>query len=267
MHRAGYFDGLAADRRTVLPVPLALGPTGRIRGDDQVALSYEPLAPAEVVMREGVRCTTVERATFDEMRRVRDLREAVVVMDMTAAALLTSIARMRAYLAARTCWRRARLVAKALELASEDSRSPNETRTRLIYELEAGLPRPLVNQEIWDCNGRLLGIADLLDPEAGLVGEFDGADHRSARRHTRDIRREEAFRRHGLEMFRVTGLDLRDPARVVQRIQFHRARAAWLPPQRRTWTIQPPRWKPGDQSLDAYLDERDFLREQYRQGA
>jgi hypothetical protein len=162
-------------------------------------------------------------------------------MDMTAAALLTSIARMRAYLDARTGWRRARLVARALELASEHSRSPNETRTRLIYELEAGLPRPLVNREVWSRDGRLLGIADLLDPEAGLVGEFDGADHRSARRHTDDIRREEAFRRHGLEMFRVTGLDLRDPARVVERIHVHRARARWLPPQRRAWTMEPPR--------------------------
>jgi hypothetical protein len=267
MHRAGFFDGLAADRRTVLPVPLALGPSGRIRRDDQVALSYEPLPPVEVVVREGVRCTTVDRATFDEIRRVRDLREAVVVMDMAAAALLTSIARMRAYLADRTGWRRASLAAEALELANEHSRSPNETRTRLIYELAAGLPRPLVNQEVWGVEGTLLGIADLLDPVAGLVGEFDGADHRSARRHTQDIRREEAFRRHGLEMFRVTGLDLREPARVVERIRFHRARALWLPPERRTWTIEPPRGWLGDQPLDAYLDERDFLLEQYRQGA
>jgi len=186
MHRGGFFDGLAADRRTVLPVPLALGPTGRIRGDDQVALSYEQLPPGEVLVRGGVPCTTANRAVFDEMRRGRDVREAVVVGDMAAAALLVSIRRMRAYLADRTGWRRARLVAHALELLSEHSRSPNETRTRLIYEVEAGLPRPRVNQEIWGLGGKLLGIADLLDPVAGLVGEFDGADHRSARRHTHD---------------------------------------------------------------------------------
>ena len=35
-----------------------------------------------------------------------------------------------------------------------------------------------MNCPVHDRSGRLLGIADLLDEEAGLVVEFDGADHR-----------------------------------------------------------------------------------------
>lgn len=58
-----------------------------------------------------------------------------------------------------------------MALASEHSRSPNETRTRLIYLLDAGLPTPLVSCPIRDRAGRLLGIADLFDPVAGLAVE------------------------------------------------------------------------------------------------
>ena len=36
-----------------------------------------------------------------------------------------------------------------------------------------------VNCPIQDLAGNLLGIADLLDEEAGLAVEFDGADHRA----------------------------------------------------------------------------------------
>src|SRR3954447_802486 len=65
----------------------------------------------------------------------------------------------------------------ALDLASEDSRSPNETRMRLVWVLDAGLPVPAVNQPVYDLDGRLLGVADLLDVAAGVVGEYDGEDH------------------------------------------------------------------------------------------
>ncbi len=224
-------------------------------------LSREPLDPSEVVVIHGIPCTEVRRAVFDEMRRTREVREATVAMDMAAAALLTSIRRARAYLANRRRWRRSTVVEAALDLASEDSRSPNESRVRLIWEVDARLPRPLVNQHVWDRHGNLLGIADLLDVEAGLVGEFDGADHRTATRHTHDIERQGRFERQGLEVFRVTGLDVLKPERVVDRILFHRSRACGLPFEKRHWTIAPPRgWEPA-QSLDEYLDERDFLRE------
>src|SRR5690348_17537544 len=43
-------------------------------------------------------------------------------------------------------------------------------------------------------------------------------------------------RRHRLEMFRVTGPDLPDRAKVVGRMQAARGRAKWLPPGSRPWT-------------------------------
>lgn len=169
--------------------------------------------------------------------------------------------RMRSYLETHRSWRRSRRVEAALALASEVSRSPNETRTRLIWVLDARLSPPLVNQDVFTRSGRLVGVADLLDPFAGVVGEYDGADHRSARRHSRDVAREEAFRRLGLEYVKVTGPDLLRPSVVVDRMLSTRSRARFLPEAERPWTLEPPPGWPRAQSLDEILDCRDLLAE------
>ena len=48
---------------------------------------------------------------------------------------------------------------------------------RLVWVLIAELCPPLCNAPLFDLGGQLLGIPDLFDPEAGLVGEYDGAHH------------------------------------------------------------------------------------------
>lgn len=265
MHGGAFFDGLEQDGRTVQRVPLAIGTSGSLKSDRLIEVSREPLDPSEVVQRQGVPCTDVRRALFDEMRRTARLRDAVVAADMAAAAMLVSVRRMSAYLDERRSCRRASVARSALELASEHSRSPQESRTRLIWQLDAGLPPPLVNQHVWDRSGRLLAIVDLLDEEAGVVAEFDGADHRNAVRHTDDIGRQERLERHGLEVVRITGLDLLAPDRVVSRLHFHRSRARFLPPSSRSWTIVPPAGWDVPETLDEYLDERDFRRQLYEQ--
>jgi very-short-patch-repair endonuclease len=75
-------------------------------------------------------------------------------------------------------------------------------------------------------DGRVIGSPDLLSVEHGVVGEYDGAEHRSRQRQREDVRREEAFRAEGLECFRVVGADLGDRALVVRRIRAAVDRAA-----------------------------------------
>ena len=119
-------------------------------------------------------------------------------------------------------------------------RSPSTTAARrrrrpmrLIWTLDAGFPAPMCNRAVFDLDGNLLGYPDLLDPVAGLVGEYDGADHRSAERHGADVAREELFRDHGIEYFTVVGADLAHLGLVVARMQRARARAKFLPPESR----------------------------------
>jgi hypothetical protein len=241
---AGYFDGLAPDGRTMLPVCLAVG-AGRDLRQRPGMVRRDRLPPEEVMTVRGVRCTTVERAVFDVMRRSPDVRKAVVAMDMAAAAELTSRHRMRRYVETRAGWRGLPQVVAALDLADEDSMSPAESRMRLVWMLDAGLPRPLVNQPVFDLGGRLIGIADLLDPVAGVVGEYDGATHRGIRRHSKDVRREDGFRRAGLEYFKAVSLDMLDRDLVVNRMLRTRERAKFLPPGQRRWTVTPPEgWYP-----------------------
>lgn len=255
MARATFLDGVADDGRTTLPVQLAVGSKGRIRPRPGiVVVSHERLAPWEWHVRHGVRVTRPERATFDEMRRTGDLRHAVEVVDMMAAARATSPARVAAYARARWGTPGRGLVLDALRLASEHSRSPRETRLRLVALLDAGLPALLVNCPVYSRDGRFLGVVDLLDLVAGLAIEFDGAEHRHRARHTADVRKEDRLRRHGLEVVRVTGTDLADVASTVDRLLAARARARFEPIADRSWVACPPA-----DTLDEHLPEQEWL--------
>jgi hypothetical protein len=219
LHGAGYFDGTADDGATPRPVPLVV-PTGTpMRRHVGIEIHRERLGPGEVAARHGIPCTSPERAAFDAARRAAGLRDAVVVLDMAAAADVVTLIRMRHYLGAKVGWRGLRTVTAALELADARSMSPKETLLRLIWRLDAGLPAPRCNWPVADSDGHFIGRPDLLGEELAVVGEYDGAEHRSRGRHQHDLRRDDLFRRVGLEPFRVVGSDLDDPAFVVERIR------------------------------------------------
>jgi hypothetical protein len=260
LHGARFFDGLMPDGRTLRPVVGIPADGTRTRSDAALRVTREPLQPDEVYVRAGVRVTDPRRALFDEMRQHDDWREAVVAFDMMAAAGLVSRRQMHEYLATRTRWRRSSVVTKALPYTSEHSRSPNEPRMRLVWEVDAGLPRPLVNQEIFTRSGKLVAVADLVDPVAGVVGEYDGAAHlRTGRRH-RDMGREESLRRLELEYFDVVRPDLDQRAELAERMRSTRSRAKFAPTGSRPWTLDPPPGWPREPSLD----ERLFLLEMDR---
>ena len=239
---AAYFDGVDLSGAD-LPVPLLLGGAGaNLRPVAGSTVSKEQFPPSELELVDGLRCSSVARATFDEVRRVHSEREGVVVIEMAVAAGLLTVSDLAAYVETRYAWEGVPRVRKSLALAIDDSRSPQETRMRLVWLLDAGLPPPLCNQPVFDGRGQLLGYPDLLDPVAGVVGEYDGADHLRRDRRRRDIQREQRFRDHGLEYFSAVRGDLRDRDLVARRMLRARARARFLPPGERSWTLQPPAW-------------------------
>lgn len=250
LHGAQFFDGLAQDGRTLIPVTLAVGKSGKNRSDHRARVFYDAIAAGERVRRHGVPTLTPVRCVVDAIRHAQHYEEAVIAADMMAAAELVAIEQIRQY--ALTC-RGGSRIRSALDLASEFSRSPNETRLRLIWVLAAKLPAPLVNCPIRDLSGRLLGTADLLDPESGLVAEFDGADHRTAAQQSRDAAKDAALRQVGLEVVRVTGLDLGDPGRVVTRLHEALARTVCEPETQRRWRAFPPRSELHDRVADRDL--------------
>ena len=237
---AAYFTGVGPDD-AVLPVPLLLG-LGNLRPDSRVQLSKEQFAPWEREVVADLPCSSVERALFDEVRRLRGGRLGVVAIDMTAAARLITVERFAAYVERRPAWIHVPKVRRCLLLASDDARSPQEVLVRLVWVIDAGLARPLCNRPVFGLDGSLLGVPDLFDECAGVVGEYDGADHRRLDRRRTDSSREERFRDHGLEYFRVVEGEVADRARLAARMHAVRRRARFLPPDRRRWTLQEPAW-------------------------
>lgn len=225
-----------------LPVPVVLGGWADIGRDRQIVVSRERFWGHEIVVVAGVPCAVANRAVFDEMRRVRGLRRAVSVVEMAVAACLTTLTSFGAYVVDRSGWTGVPEVRQALILASADSRSPAETSMRLIWVLDADLPTPVCNQPLFNLRGELLGYPDLFDPTAGVVGEYDGADHAAEDRRGPDIAREQRFRDHGLEYFTLVRGDLRDRRRAAGRMLAARARARFAVPDQRQWTLDPPPW-------------------------
>jgi len=245
---AAFFDGIAHDGRTTLPVVLAANGE-RLRGWGGVTVVRDRAAPGEIHQRRGLRIARPERALLDELRGL-DLPDAVAAIDLTTAAELTSNRRFRAYLATRPGARGSKAGLGALDRAVEGADSPQEVRFRLTWE-DAGWGRPLVNRPIYDRNGRFVARPDLLDPVRGVVGEYQGAHHRNRARHARDVRRADDLRRLGLEYVEVVGEDLRDSALVLRRMREAADRAR---PERWTWVLGPE-----PISLDDVLDQRDAL--------
>jgi very-short-patch-repair endonuclease len=135
---------------------------------------------SEVATVRGLRATTVER-TFRDLRRRLAPVEYLVLAD---AALRLGLGRFD-------------------ELA-EPAESPMETRLRW-YLLQAGLPRPQVQTELRNEEGRFVGRADLYYPSARLVIEYDGQNHRD--RLVEDNRRQNALVGAGFKLLRFTAGD------------------------------------------------------------
>ena len=112
----------------------------------------------------------------------------------------------------------------------------------MFVVLELGLPEPLVNVPVFDLQGTFLGAPDLLDVEAGLVLEFDGAGHRDREQHRSDNVREEAFERHGAIVVRADSLDLTQHRAQLGRRVLAARRDGLATRVPRRWTLAAPSW-------------------------
>jgi hypothetical protein len=229
------------------PLPVDLAMWSNIRDQPGVVLCEERLRPDEVIEVEGLPVTIPVRSVAFAMRYAANLRQAVTAFDMAAFNDLVSKDELVAYagLAPRaglSGWTGMPACRKGTSLVDENAWSPQEVGTRLTWELEAGLPRPLTNVPVFDRAGNHIGTPDLLDPAAGVAVEYNGAMHLEGTRRARDVRREEAFRQVGLECLTVLAGDSSNRPPLVGRMIAARERAWWVPEDQRRWTIQPPAW-------------------------
>ena len=234
-----WFDGQGGNGSLELPVTLAIGDS-TIKQQAGFEISEEHLRPFDLAVADGMPITTAVRSVTYLMRHASTLHEAVVALDMAAYNDLVSIAEVASYLPTMPAWTGIAQCRKATALANENAWSPREARVRLAWEHHARLPRLLTNHPVFDRVGRHIGTPDLLDEEAGVVIEYDGALHLAGAKRRRDRDREEAFRRVGLEYLVVMAGD--ELPSIVARMHQARERAFRQSAKRRDWTIEMPHW-------------------------
>jgi hypothetical protein len=230
-----WFEGRRPDG-SPLPVTLA---TTHIRPQPGIALSEERMNAYEVIALDGLVITRALRSTLFEMRYAATWWDAVIVADMAAFNDLVALDELWPYALAHAGMTGIPQARDAIAHADENSWSPMEVVMRLIWTCTAGMPRPLMNRPVFDLQGRHIGTPDLLDAEAGLYGEYDSELHLDGRRRLKDLTREDAFRRLGLEpVVMVTGQSRDEVAdRIVA--AYERAARGSRP---RLWTIDQPTW-------------------------
>jgi hypothetical protein len=241
---ADELDGRGRSGTALEPVPVVLPPPLLVRRRAGLVRWRSALHDGDVVDVQGIACTSPARTGFD-LVRTRDLRAGVVCLDVLGRQVGLEPADVLAYAHRHRRWRGRPRVAPAVALADPRARSTGETRLRLVWRLDAGLPAPEVNPSVLDvCDGRLLGQADLLDPTSGLVGEYDGAGHRDEGQHALDNAREEWLEDAGLVVVRASAPDLwsENARRTVLRLVTGHRRAQRRDRDQDRWTWRPMRW-------------------------
>lgn len=109
---------------------------------------------------------------------------------------------------------------ESLERARGGSSSRPETWVRLIL-VDAGLPEPDLDHDIYDDGGEFVGCVDLAYRKARIAIEYEGDHHRTdAEQWARDIARHDRMVELGWRVIRVTrGEVFERPSDLVTRVQ------------------------------------------------
>lgn len=241
---ADYMDGLDA-RRNERDVDVLLPPG--LHRQDVPGISYRRASfhPGDVSVVHDLPVTSLLRTAVDLACWAGSVTEATVCLDLMLQAGLTRTELM----AGAPHGRRGAVQARtAIGLARRGSRSPGETRLRLLYGDEFGKVPLLLNPTLLDAAGRFVAIPDLFDEEAALALEYDGASwdseraagHRDERQHREDNVREEAMERLGVIVLRAGAGDLAQ-FRRQSAYRMRQARADGLARDRRRdrWIVRP----------------------------
>jgi very-short-patch-repair endonuclease len=162
---------------------------------------------AELVSRQGLRATALPRTLASLCQRGPAV-EALIAIDMAVCKGRSDAATLINY-AQKGVAGGKRL--RSLAAIAAPAESPMETRLRWLL-IKAGLPRPEVQTELGDA-ARFAGRVDIYYPEARLILEYDGTNHRE--RLAEDNRRQNLLLNAGFHLLRFTAADIYQRPDVV----------------------------------------------------
>ncbi|GAA4103268.1 type IV toxin-antitoxin system AbiEi family antitoxin domain-containing protein [Nocardioides kongjuensis] len=171
------------------PVCVFLPAPGRRLRNCLTASGERSFGPGDVVELDGLRVTSPLRTTWD-LGRQRYVEPSLAAMDQmlrlgrfSAAELVAGVPRFKGMRWVTTL----RLMVGYVDGRAE---SPPESILRLRW-LQAHLPRPVPQLEVYDVEGTFLARLDLGNEEIAFAAEYDGAEWHSSPdqlRHDRDRR-------------------------------------------------------------------------------
>lgn len=210
-----------------------------------VLLHSAALAPSDIDVVNGLPVTSLARTVVDLARTVS--HEAAVAIadaalrgdpDADPPRYPLEPATLAAAAVGATRWPGAPAARRVIDFADGRSGSVGESRSRVALR-RAGLPDPVLQWEVRDGDGRLIGYVDFGWPAHGVVGEFDGRT-----KYGRLLRpgadpgdvvyaeklREDRLRAEGLTVIRWNWSTLSDFAPTAQRLRTHLAAPEPPPP-------------------------------------
>jgi len=197
------------------PVEIVVPPGSGIRSRNGLSVLRHEIPPHEVVSVRGMRATALRR-TLARLCLLGPPVEALAAIDMAVRLGLTDAAALCRYANASNGHAGAGRL-RTLSLLAAPAESPTETRLRWLL-IQAGLPRPEVQTNLRDGAARFVGRADLYYPEAQLVLEYDGGNHRE--RLVEDDRRQNLLINAGFRLLRFTAADIhKRPEVLVAQVQ------------------------------------------------
>jgi hypothetical protein len=235
------FDGTlpgAGVSRSPLPVLVCTPRSTRLRRTSGITIMRSDADVQERAVLEGVPVTSAVRSAFDIVR-LWPPTAGVVALDRLRNLGLVAGTDLAEVLSRRAGWRGVGRARRVLELSDAGSESPRETIMRLLW-MQTGLVRPRANPVVRTLDGRFVARVDLIDPDAGVVGEYDGAFHATARRRSEDAARQERLEDLGLVVIRANDPDLAtDLGRRTWQMRLRRvhARATTRPARSRPWLL------------------------------
>jgi hypothetical protein len=199
--------------------------------------------PRELEIVDGLQLASAVRSVCFAMRYAHDLQAAAVALEMAAYHDLVSVDEASAWIDVHPSYTGIEQARQARDLADENSWSPREFALRDNWP--GRVPTLRTNRPVFDLNGRHIGTPDVIDPASGVTGEYEGGLHLASSRRVGDLRREEDFRRHGLEPVTMVSADVFEPGPFRMRVRSAYQRAEQRPVTERRWTLAlPPWWVP-----------------------
>jgi very-short-patch-repair endonuclease len=209
---AAWVHGLDVDPAN--PVQVALPADSEVRSRAGLEVRHCDLRD-EVERVRGVRVTKLSRTLLDVCARSSAV-DSLVILDMAVCSRRLRQEDLVLY-ARQMNGRPGAAQLRSLAPLAAAAESAMETRLRWLL-IQAKLPAPEVQTDLYDNGGRFVARADLFYPRACLVIEFDGGNHRE--RLISDDRRQNGLVTAGYRVLRFTGADVRDrPKAIVEEVR------------------------------------------------